>query len=507
MGGGKIDSSKKADEGPDRPLKEMVILTMVKPCDRAKIFQMILGEESLERTHKGKTYYIANDSRGFRDNALYFMNDAHFPDRVAARCHQESSRTARPGEDARTAVARARSARIKHHFVFAVNMNEPSFKEVKPQILAEFTRPRFMEEPSWAFIPLLDVRSATLTVDVGKGIRAQGNFTFPDPEVAARGADALKDALFLARVYGLMRFIHEMHAEARNIPNPLDCLFFAHMARQGEASLREAVFEQHREKVEVLATCQFDLDAMRVQAQAELKILEKDQETRLAKTRRQSVDNLNQIVLALHSHHDTYKFLPPAAICSKKDGKPLLSWRVAILPFIGEEELFKQFKLDEAWDGPHNKKLMEKMPRIYASVDERDPFRRWPGKALDYDVRFGTYYQVFAGPGAAFETFVDKNSYLGATGTLIPKSFPDGLPFTLAVVEAPMLVPWTKPADLVYAKNQPLPAVGGGMFEGGFHAAFMDTSVRFLSINIDPGTLRALVTRDGGEVIDWDKVK
>src|SRR5438045_1511259 len=73
-----------------------------------------------------------------------------------------------------------------------------------------------------------------------------------------------------------------------------------------------------------------------------------------------SSNNLKQIALAFHSFHDTYGGMPAAAICDKA-GKPLLSWRVAILPWIEEGALYKQFKLDEPWDSKHNKALLKKM--------------------------------------------------------------------------------------------------------------------------------------------------
>src|SRR5262249_14951896 len=82
----------------------------------------------------------------------------------------------------------------------------------------------------------------------------------------------------------------------------------------------------------------------------------------------QSQKNLKQIGMAIHSFHDTYKQLPPAAICDKKTGRPLLSWRVLLLPYLEQEPLFMQFKTDEPWDGPTNKKLLEKMPPVYAPV-------------------------------------------------------------------------------------------------------------------------------------------
>src|SRR5262249_15697822 len=87
-----------------------------------------------------------------------------------------------------------------------------------------------------------------------------------------------------------------------------------------------------------------------------------DMEKKIEETwRQQSVNNLKQIMLALHSFHDTYNRLPPTAICDKNTGKPLLSWRVAILRYIDAADVYEQFKLDEPWDGPNNKKLLEKI--------------------------------------------------------------------------------------------------------------------------------------------------
>src|SRR5207244_11694577 len=87
---------------------------------------------------------------------------------------------------------------------------------------------------------------------------------------------------------------------------------------------------------------------------------------RLQKTRgmHQSANNLKQIALAFHNYHDTFGTFPPAAIYSK-DGKPLLSWRVAILPYLDQDALYQQFKLDEPCDSAHNKLLLDRMQPIY----------------------------------------------------------------------------------------------------------------------------------------------
>ena len=98
------------------------------------------------------------------------------------------------------------------------------------------------------------------------------------------------------------------------------------------------------------------------------KQLEGDEKAQEKRKRQRSAQNLQQIGRAVQDHaHINYRTrtFPPQAICDK-DGKPLLSWRVAILPELREFALYRQFKLDEAWDSPHNLKLLAKMPRIYA---------------------------------------------------------------------------------------------------------------------------------------------
>ncbi|HEV3444106.1 MAG TPA: H-X9-DG-CTERM domain-containing protein, partial [Gemmataceae bacterium] len=59
---------------------------------------------------------------------------------------------------------------------------------------------------------------------------------------------------------------------------------------------------------------------------------------------------------------------------------------------------------------------------------------------------------------------------------------------------------WTKPDDLKIDAKEPT----AGLLDehaAGFNVVFADASVRFLSAKIDPKTLNALFTRNGGEVI------
>jgi hypothetical protein len=207
-----------------------------------------------------------------------------------------------------------------------------------------------------------------------------------------------------------------------------------------------------------------------------------------------AMNDLKQIGYALHNYHDTYGRFPPAAIYSK-DGEPLLSWRVAILPFLEQDNLFREFHLDESWESPHNQTLIARMPKVY---EQRGDAETEP---------YSTLFQVFVGRGTAFEGTRGINS----------DEFTDGTRKTILVIEAGKAVPWTKPTDLPYAPNQPLPALGG-MFKERFRfstltfggskeilAVFADVSIHRIKKTIDEKNLRRLITRDDGETVDSDE--
>jgi beta-lactamase regulating signal transducer with metallopeptidase domain len=196
-----------------------------------------------------------------------------------------------------------------------------------------------------------------------------------------------------------------------------------------------------------------------------------------------NTNNLKQIGLALHSYHDTFGAFPAAAIMGK-DGKPLLSWRVAILPYIEQDALFNQFRLDEAWDSPHNKALLLQIPKVFQKVGSES---RIPA----------TYFQGIIGPHAAFH---------GDAGLPFPQ-FTDGTSNTIIVAEAARPVPWTKPEDLSfkYSMDKPLEAMSElPALADDPIVLFGDGSVRRLRKLTAP-FLGALLTRDGGEVVSSDQ--
>jgi hypothetical protein len=193
--------------------------------------------------------------------------------------------------------------------------------------------------------------------------------------------------------------------------------------------------------------------------------------------RKKSISNLKEIGLAMHKFHDAHGHFPPAALTDSA-GEPLLSWRVAILPYLGYGDLYKRFKSDEPWDGPFNRKLLSEMPEVYTPVD--------PGTKPKHE----TFYRGFIGGGAFFE---------GDEGIKIV-DITDGTVNTLMLVEAAEPIAWTKPEELPLEDGRSLPGLGG-QFEDGFHALTCDGWVHFLDKKIDADLLRWAIARDDGEVI------
>ena len=172
-------------------------------------------------------------------------------------------------------------------------------------------------------------------------------------------------------------------------------------------------------------------------------------------------------LLAYHAKHGRF---PLPAILSK-EGKPLLSWRVALLPHLGDEAaaLYKKFNLEEAWDSPANKKLLDLMPAELCT----DPLQ------TAYRPRPHTGYRVYTAKGSVFE----------GPGGLSKKDITDDPAATILAVRFMERVPWTKPDKLTFDNLEAIPEA----------AIFVNGTVQRLAGNEDPNTLKAMITRAGGE--------
>jgi hypothetical protein len=192
----------------------------------------------------------------------------------------------------------------------------------------------------------------------------------------------------------------------------------------------------------------------------------------------QSANNLKQIALAMHNFHVTHGRLPAPVILGK-DGKggPPHSWRVELLPYLDQDELYRAYRFEEPWDSEANRKVLEKMPAVYRS----------PHDAPD---SLNSSVFVFTGPETGFhdQAGVDFTHIL------------DGVSNSIMLAESRRDIPWTKPDDISYSSEKPLPKLGGWR-DGRFEIGMFDGSVRLMSESTPQSVLRALITIKGGEAI------
>jgi len=208
---------------------------------------------------------------------------------------------------------------------------------------------------------------------------------------------------------------------------------------------------------------------------------------RKAAQRTQSMNNLKQIGIALLSYEATHARFP-TSYSVDEDGKPLLSWRVHVLPYIEAQGLYERFKLDEPWDSEHNKKLLPLMPQIYAS----------PGANMQPG---HTSYLAVVGEDTVIAPPVDKEGKK-TTGSRAA-NIRDGSSNTIMLVEADEseMAPWTKPTDYEYDPTNPAKGLGR-MRDGQFIAIFADCHIQMISRFTEPTVIRAMFTRSGGEAIN-----
>ncbi len=339
-------------------------------------------------------------------------------------------------------------------------------------------------------VPLLAAERFTLTGNVIKETVFNWTLDFGSKEAAADGGKALKKLAEIGRqtLDPIRRQAEQAFAGRRNgaEPRPLDELPEAVIGLAGlgglnilDAFLADPPLTVVGNSVQLKLTLPEWASQYTALSMASMGLaLPAVQKVRNAAARAKASNNLKQIALAMHNFESAYQVFPPAAIVDKK-GKKLLSWRVQILPYIEQDNLYKQFKLDEPWDSDHNKKLIPLMPPVYA--DPRAEAK--PGQ---------TYYKVFVGKDAGFDWVQGRKIF----------DFTDGTSNTMLIAAGGTPVVWTQPDDFEFDAEKKLPDLTGPFEE--LLVAFCDGSVRVLRKGLPEATLKALITRAGGEVVGID---
>jgi len=434
---------------PRAQQQPLMFVRTTKPYELDKL--LAVGKKAEAKKYKGETLYVADKS-----TAAFFPLDkqtlvySESADALQALIDHEQPKTPGPLAGA------LRLAAGKHSLVFGVNVK-----------MVNDTIGGMLPGEVEPFRPLLEASAATLTADIGAQTRVTSTLHFTDEKAAKAAVKPSEEGLTMLRG-GLERGIEFLQSDK-------EAAEMIKLLRQFEGALKAAQIEQKGETLTASVHTKLDL------APAGVALLEAVQKVRSSASRQVSSNNLRQIAIAMHAYHDTNRGLPPQASYDK-NGKPLLSWRVLILPYIEQQNLYMQFHLDEPWDSEHNKKLLDKMPKIYASPHDESTSKEHT-----------TYYQGFVGKGAFFE---------GKQGLRF-SDFTDGTSNTIMIVEAAKAVPWSKPEDIPFDPAKELPnLIRNGA--NGFQAALCDGSVRLISAKIKPETLKNLIIRNDGNVIDFN---
>ena len=194
-------------------------------------------------------------------------------------------------------------------------------------------------------------------------------------------------------------------------------------------------------------------------------------------------NNLKQIGLALLNYEAANGAFPPA-VFTDAHGKPMKSWRVALLPYCEQRPLYEHYDLSQPWDSPQNRALGKTSVPSFQCPSDPD---------TTADTAETNYVRV-----------VGKDTVGGMPNEAVKISdITDGTSTTIMVVEVSGLhINWEEPRDVTVEQFMDLVAKGrASHHSGGFQAAFADGSVHFISYNVAPKTLRALLLRNDGQSV------
>jgi hypothetical protein len=428
--------------------KFVLILVSSKPFNKTRLFGLKEGAKPDERGF----YTVSREER------------LHLPDdKTAVLLHSDLAQKYLDGyaKDRATWPMTAELTKAASgHVAFAhLNVQKLPIKDLPPRALEEFGA-------------LAKAQTVTLTADLkDKELVVAGRATFPDADTAKKAKDIGQKFVAMAA--------EEVEKYTKLDPHRSDDLaaldVFKPVFKEAHRAVKEAKLEVTGSDLTLAASYKADFDIPKLVADAVKEIRE-------AAPRISAQNNLRQCALGLLSFSDANDEKlpingtgPKGALPKNANEKPLLSWRVALLPFIEENNLYQQFKLDEPWNSEHNKKLIEQMPKVFARSDKKGK----PGY---------THVQMVLGPKAT-------------QPGLSLEGIKDGTANTIALVEAAEPVIWTQPDDVVLPKDLPKDwrKKFGGLFPGGFNVALWDGSARFIPDTMSDRTLLLALDPNDGE--------
>ncbi|QEG20546.1 hypothetical protein MFFC18_03950 [Mariniblastus fucicola] len=209
------------------------------------------------------------------------------------------------------------------------------------------------------------------------------------------------------------------------------------------------------------------------------------QQVRSAARRTMTMNNMRQMSLANLNHESTYMRFASNISEEDPESGENLSWRVHLLPYLGYQELYNQFKLNEPWDSAHNKSLIGQIPEVFQHPQ------------IQAELPEGyTVFQFAVSPPGTENPALYVQGERGATFGEIT----DGSSNTIMILEtsAAAAVPWTQPKDWQFDPDDPTRGVGDS-FPGGFVVTFCDGATSFIDDGIGAQNMKSLVTRSEGD--------
>ncbi len=490
----------------------VTIVTTRKNFERDTVRQL-LAPSAIAQTHGGKKFY-AGDGRGirkdgfkdkfpdkgdFRDRekaikdvskeegfqpegreesnfnpygqAVYFLSDRTYVFGAARGVVHFMDKAEKPGE--KHPLQEVCSSAGKHQLTFGFQVTEEQSRQAEENMRRMIQFDSMTPMILYNFKPLVNTRRSLITVDMGEELRLNGSLTFPNARTADQALDAIRGCLWLMRgpLIMLEDQLHESgDAKAESALGKL-------LDQFGHA-LRETAIKADGSTVKVSVKAPLDEKLIKAAVAETLPGVQR------AAHRATTMNNLKQIGLSIIKTADDADGRMPDAVVYSKAGKPLYSWRVAILPNLGERELYNKLKLDEPWDSEHNKPLLAKMPKVF----------EMPGVKAPEGM---TFFQIFDGAGI-LSTPNRRVRY--------PASFQDGTSQTILVVEAAEAVHWAAPKDIEYSPRvSPLKQIGRHLGKSGL-CVMGDGAIHSLYPKLSEETLRAAITPANNDILgsDWD---
>lgn len=459
------------------------VFTFKKKIIRERVLEQVLHGGAKEVTYKGKKYHSTleswrgkkkdkggkdDDKKGPSDEDILFSESVFFPD--------ERTFVMGEGQHIRRYLTYARAADGKHpHRDIAEKLgkHDITISLVMPEEMREEGRDSFRRMQRWEpafglvnynFRPFAEIQSGWLTLDLGEQTKLEANITFVDARWTQRGQDAVK--LVLEMAAGTLNTLDSEVLELLSDPRgESQCARYLDQLR---AALRQAKMEVKGTTVSVSLQLPTGLATYR-KAKDELAPAIKRGEDR-----DKAEERFQRVARAFQRFNRDQEKMPMPALTSI-DGRPLHSWRVQLLPYVGQKELYEKLRLHEPWDSEHNKPLLAEMPDVFAL----------PG--------------VKAGMGMTYMQLFDITLGGKKGGASLKASYPDGLENTLLIFEAKDAVHWAAPTVLEYSDKLAVRKLLGDHYGRGTLAASLDRQVRWIPATMTETDLRAAITPAGND--------